>query len=227
MPMWCLVFYCWLVQTFTFLFTDIEGSTALLQRVGESVYAQVLADHHVLIRSALAAHGGREVGTQGDGFFAVFSSPRACVEAVLAMQRSLLERAWPGGARVQVRMGVHSGEAELTAAGLVGLDVHRAARIATVGHGGQVLVSEAAATLVRNRLPSGAALRDLGAHRLKDLGYPERIFQLCAAGLLSEFPLLKSLATRRCSTICPSSRQRSSAGVWNWLRSEPSCDPPG
>jgi class 3 adenylate cyclase len=143
------------------------------------------------------------------------------------MQRSLLDCAWPGGARVRVRMGVHSGEAELTAAGLVGLDVHRAARVAAVGHGGQVLVSEAAATLVRNRLPSGAALRDLGAHRLKDLGYPERIFQLCAAGLLSEFPLLKSLATRRCSTICPSSRQRSSAGVWNWLRSEPSCDPPG
>ena len=128
------------VETFTFLFTDIEGSTALLGRLGEDAYAQVLAGHHALIRSALAAHDGSEVDTQGDAFFAVFSSPRACVAAVLAMQQAIAAHAWPGGERVRVRMGVHTGEASRAAAGLVGLDVHRAARMDAVGYGGQVLV---------------------------------------------------------------------------------------
>ena len=175
------------------MFTDIEGSTALLGRLGDDGYARVLAGHHALIRSALAAHDGREVDTQGDAFFAVFSSPRACVAAVLAMQQALEAHSWPGGERVRVRMGIHCGEAAQTAAGLVGLEVHRAARVAAVGHGGQVLVSEAAAVLVRDGLPEGAALADLGSHRLKDLGRPERIFQLTAAGLPAGFPPLRSL----------------------------------
>jgi predicted ATPase len=132
------------------------------------------------------------VGTAGDGFFAVFSSPRACVAAALDMQRALGSYGWPGGEQVRVRMGVHAGEAaETTAAGLVGLDVHRAARIAAVAHGGQVLVSQAA--LADGALPPGAGLRDLGWHRLKDLGRPEQIFQLCAAGLPADFPPLRSL----------------------------------
>jgi predicted ATPase/class 3 adenylate cyclase len=181
------------VETLTFLFTDIEGSTALLGRLGDGVYAQVLAGHHALIRSALAAHGGREVDTQGDAFFAVFSSPRGCVAAVLQMQQALQAHAWPGGEQVRVRMGIHCGEAARTAAGLVGLEVHRAARVAAAGYGGQVLVSEAAAVLVRDGLPPGAALADLGVHRLKDLGRPERIFQLHAAGLPAGFPPLRSL----------------------------------
>jgi predicted ATPase/class 3 adenylate cyclase len=182
-----------LVETRTFLFTDIEGSTALLGRLGEGAYAQVLADHHTLIRSALAAHVGTEIDTQGDAFFAVFSSPRACVAAVLEMQQAIGTHAWPGGEQVLVRMGVHCGEAEQTAAGLVGLEVHRAARVAAVAYGGQVLVSEAAAALVRDWLPPDAALKDLGSHMLKDLGRPERIFQLRAAGLRAEFPPLRSL----------------------------------
>jgi predicted ATPase/class 3 adenylate cyclase len=186
-------FYAGRVETLTFLFTDIEGSTALLGRLGEDLYAQVLAGHHALIRSALAAHGGREVDTQGDAFFAVFSSPRACVVAVLEMQQAMEMHAWPAGERVRVRMGIHCGEAARTAAGLVGLEVHRAARVAAVGHGGQVLVSEAAAALVRDGLPPGAALTDLGSHRLKDLGRPERIFQLQGAGLPAQFPPLRSL----------------------------------
>jgi predicted ATPase/class 3 adenylate cyclase len=181
------------VETFTFLFTDIEDSTALLRRLGEGLYAQVLADHHSLIRSGLAAHDGREVDTQGDAFFAVFSSPTACMAAVMQMQRALAAHAWPGGEHVRVRMGVHTGEAERTAAGLVGLDVHRAARVAAAGYGGQVLVSETAAALVRDALPAGAALADLGVHRLKDLGRPERVFQLQAAGLQARFPPLRSL----------------------------------
>ena len=177
----------------TFLFTDIEGSTALLGRLGEDLYAQVLAGHHALVRPALAAHDGREVDTQGDAFFAVFSSLRGCVAAALQMQQALQDHAWPGGERVRVRMGIHCGEAARTAAGLVGLEVHRAARMAAVGHGGQVLVSESAAVLVRDGLPPGAALADLGVHRLKDLGRPERIFQLHAAGLPAGFPPLRSL----------------------------------
>ncbi|HEY6311812.1 MAG TPA: tetratricopeptide repeat protein [Streptosporangiaceae bacterium] len=191
------------MDTFTFLFTDIEGSTALLGRVGQDVYAQVLADHHAIIRSGLAGHGGREVDTQGDAFFAVFSSPTACVAAVLAMQQALATHPWPGGGRVRVRMGVHTGEASATATGLVGLDVHRAARVAAAGHGGQVLLSQTSAALVREALPPGAALGDLGVHRLKDVEHPVRIFQLRAAGLQAEFPPLRTVpggvaaATRR------------------------------
>ncbi len=181
------------VETLTFLFTDIEGSTALVRRLGEDLYAQVLAAHHGLIRSFLAAHGGEEVDTQGDAFFAVFSSPRACVAAVLEMQQAIRAHAWPAGEQVRVRMGVHCGEAERTAVGLVGLEVHRAARVAAVGYGGQVLVSETAAALVRDWLPPGVSLADLGVHRLKDLGRPERIFQLQAASLASGFPPLRSL----------------------------------
>ena len=181
------------METFTFLFTDIEDSTALLRRLGEGLYAQVLADHHSLIRSGLAAHDGREVDTQGDAFFAVFSSPTACMAAVMEMQRALAAHSWPAGEHVRVRMGVHTGEASRTATGLVGLDVHRAARVAAVGYGGQVLLSETAAALVRDALPPGAALADLGVHRLKDLGRPERIFQLQAAGLQAGFPPLRSL----------------------------------
>jgi len=183
------------VETFTFLFTDIEDSTALVRRLGEGLYAQLLADHHSLIRSGLAAHDGQEVDTQGDAFFAVFSSPRACVAAVIEMQRALEAHSWPGGEHVRVRMGVHTGEASRTATGLVGLDVHRAARVAAVGYGGQVLLSEAAAALVRDFLPAGAGLADLGVHRLKDLGRPERIFQLQAAGLQAGFPPLRSLGS--------------------------------
>ena len=181
------------METFTFLFTDIEGSTALLRRLRESLYAQVLADHRSLIRSGLTAHGGREVDTQGDGLFAVFSSPSACLAAVMDMQKALETHAWAGQEHVRVRMGIHTGEASKTATGLVGLDVHRAARVAAVGYGGQVLLSETAAALVRDSLPADAALKDLGVHRLKDLGRPERIFQLQAPGLQAEFPPLRSL----------------------------------
>jgi class 3 adenylate cyclase/tetratricopeptide (TPR) repeat protein len=188
-----LGFYAVLVETFTFLFTDIEGSTALLGRVGQHVYARVLAEHHAIIRSGLAGHGGREVDTQGDAFFAVFSSPAACVAAAVQMQQGLQAYAWSAGEHVRVRMGVHTGQASATATGLVGLDVHRAARVAAAGHGGQVLVSEASAALVRRALPPGAVLTDLGVHRLKDLAGPVRIFQLSAAGLPAEFPPLRTV----------------------------------
>ena len=181
------------METLTFLFTDIEGSTALRRRLGEDGYGQVLAGHYALIRSFLAVHDGSEMDTQEDAFFAVFSSPRGCVAAVLGMQQAFEAHAWPDGVRVRVRMGVHCGEAARTAAGLVGLEVHQAALVAAVASGGQVLVSEAAAALVRDWLPPGVALTDLGVHRLKDLGRPEQIFQLQAAGLQAAFPPLRSL----------------------------------
>ena len=181
------------METLTFLFTDIEGSAALRRRLGEDGYGQVLAGHYALIRSFLAVHDGSEMDTQEEAFFAVFSSPRGCVAAVLGMQQAFEAHAWPDGVRVRVRMGVHCGEAARTAAGLVGLEVHQAARVAAVASGGQVLVSEAAAALVRDWLPPGVALTDLGVHRLKDLGRPEQIFQLQAAGLQAAFPPLRSL----------------------------------
>ena len=196
------------METFTFLFTDIEGSTALLGRLGEGLYAQVLAGHHAVIRSGLAAHDGREIDTQGDAFFAVFSSPRGCLAAVLEMQQALQAHTWPAGERLRVRMGVHTGEASQTAAGLVGLDVHRAARMAAVGFGGQVLVSETAAALVRDALPPGASLADLGIHRLKDLGRPERIFQLQAEGLHAGFPPLRSLGNLALANNLPTQLAR-------------------
>jgi len=179
-------------QTLTFLFTDIEGSTAMLQRLGGS-YAEVLVGHHEIIRSGLAAHHGREVDTQGDAFFAVFAAPSACVAAAVEMQRALSAHRWPADYPVRVRMGIHSGEAAQTPVGLVGLEVHRAARIAAVAHGGQIVLSAAAAALLSGSLPAGASVRDLGLHRLKDLGRPERLFQLDADGLPTAFPPLTSL----------------------------------
>jgi predicted ATPase/class 3 adenylate cyclase/DNA-binding CsgD family transcriptional regulator len=189
-------------QTLTFLFTDIEGSTAMVQRLGDA-YPGVLSDHHRLIRAALDAHGGEEVVSQGDGVFAVFDSPWTCVDAVIQMQRALVSHQWPAGENVRVRMGMHSGAASRTAAGLVGLDVHRAARIAAVAHGGQVLVSAAAAGLLADSLPAGVKLTDLGLHRLKDIGEPEQIFQLQAEGLPAAFPPLPSLSNRMPLTNLP------------------------
>ena len=183
-------------QTLTFFFTDIEGSTAMLQDLGDA-YAEVLADHHRIIRAGLDGHDGREIDTQGDAFFAVFTSARACVAAAIEMQRALGAHRWQAGREVRVRMGMHSGEAAQTAVGLVGLDVHRAARVAAVAHGGQVVLSATTAALLRDSMPAGASLRDLGLHRLKDLGRPEQIFQLVADGLATAFPALKSLDNPR------------------------------
>ena len=165
------------METLTFLFTDIEGSTQLLTRLGDA-YAAALSDHHDIIRTSLAAHGGDEIATTGDGFFAVFSSPRGSVAAAIDMQRILAAHNWPNEERVRVRIGIHTGEATKETTGPVGLDVHRAARIAAVGHGGQILVSVSTAAIAGGALPDGVRLRDLGRHRLKDLGAPEQIFQL-------------------------------------------------
>jgi predicted ATPase/class 3 adenylate cyclase len=179
--------------TVTFLFSDIEGSTRLVQALGER-YGEVLAEHCRIMRQAIGEAGGIEVGTEGDSFFAVFTSAPAAVAATAAAQRGLTAQAWPDGAEVRVRMGLHTGEGMLGGDNYMGLDVHRAARIAAAGHGGQVVISEATRSLV-DRLP-GANFRDLGAHRLKDLANPEHLFQIDIAGLPSDFPALRSLDAR-------------------------------
>ena len=177
--------------TITMLFSDIEGSTALLRSLGDR-YAEALSAQRALLRAAFADCGGQEMGTEGDSFFVVFDSAADAVRCCAAAQRALYGHDWPGGIPVRVRMGLHSGEPVRHEDGYVGLDVHRAARIAAVAHGGQVVLSEATRQLAGSRLPAGASLLDLGLHRLKDIETPEHIYQLVAAGLPERFPPLKS-----------------------------------
>lgn len=177
--------------TITMLFSDIEGSTALLRRLGDR-YADALLAQRALLRAAFADYGGQEMGTEGDSFFVVFGSAADAVRCCVAAQRALSGHDWPGGVPVRVRMGLHSGEPVWHEDEPVGLDVHRAARIAAVAHGGQVVLSEATRQLAGSRLPTGASLRDLGLHRLKDIEAPEHIYQLVAAGLPERFPPLKT-----------------------------------
>jgi WD40 repeat protein/class 3 adenylate cyclase/energy-coupling factor transporter ATP-binding protein EcfA2 len=171
--------------TVTFLFTDIEGSTRLLHQLGD-VYAAVLADQRRLLREAFARHGGVEVDTQGDSFFVAFADPRRALAAAADAQTALARHAWPDGTAVRVRMGLHTGEPLVADDHYVGVDVHRGARIAAAAHGGQALVSERTRELAGDATPG--ALRDLGAHRLKDLPEPERLYQLVIDGLPSSFP---------------------------------------
>lgn len=179
--------------TVTFVFTDIEGSTLLVQKLGDG-YPSVLADHNQLIRATLSHHGGVEVSTEGDSFFAVFSSAAKAIAAVAEIQRNVAEHAWPADGEVRVRIGVHTGTGSLVEGGnYVGLDVHRAARISGAGHGGQVVVSESTASVLGSDLPAGLRLVDLGKHRLKDLTDPETLHQLNIPGLDAEFPPLKTL----------------------------------
>jgi len=181
--------------TVTFLFTDIEGSTRLLQRLGEG-YDDVLERQRELIRQSCDAHGGVEFGTEGDAHFLVFGSAVDAVRAAVDAQRALKGHAWPEGGRVRVRMGLHTGEGRTMGESYVGIDVHRAARIASAGHGGQVLISDTTKTLVEHALPAAVSLRDLGRHRLKDLDHPEYLSQLVVGGLQEEFPTIRSLDAR-------------------------------
>ena len=178
--------------TVTFLFTDIEGSTRLLQELGDA-YAQVQTDHMRLMREAIAAGGGRELRTEGDAFFAVFPSATGAVRAAVAAQGAFAAHDWSHGRPLRVRMGMHTGEGRLGGDDYLGIDVNRAARIAAAGHGGQVLLSDATRSVVEHELPERVSLRDLGGHRLKDLAHPEHLYDLVIEGLPSEFPALKTL----------------------------------
>ena len=181
--------------TVTLLFTDIEGSTQLLQRLGDR-YAEVLATHQQLMRAAFQAWDGYEVNTEGDSFFVAFRRAGDAVAAAVAAQQALAAHPWPQGAAVRLRMGLHTGEPACIGDDYVGLDVHRAARLAAAGHGGQVLLSRTTRDLVEQELADGVVLRDLGAYRLKDLLRPEHLFQLVIAGLPDTFAPLKTLDAR-------------------------------
>ena len=181
--------------TMTLLFTDIEGSTQLLQQVGER-YANILTECRRLLRTAFMHYNGSEVDTQGDAFFVVFARATDAVSAAVTVQRALANHRWLQGVTGNVRIGLHTGEPQVSSEGYVGLDVHYAARIMQAGHGGQVLLSQTTRDLVAHDLPEGMCLRDLGQHRLKDIERPSQLFQLDITGLPADFPPVKTLGAR-------------------------------
>src|SRR5438876_7978067 len=180
--------------TVTLLFTDIEGSTRLLQQLGNR-YDSVLKECRQLLRAAFQQWNGHEVDSQGDAFFVAFARATDAIWAAVDMQRALATHVWPEGVTVRVRIGLHTGEPQLSTENYVGLDVHRAARIMSAGHGGQVLLSQTTRDLVEHDLPTDVSLRDMGAHHLKDLQHPSHLFQLLIAGLPADFPPLTTLDT--------------------------------
>src|SRR2546423_9435662 len=169
--------------TVTFLFTDIEGSTHLLQQGGER-YPSLLEEYRSLVRTAFHACSGHEVDTQGDGFFVALARASEAIGAAVEMQRSLASHAWPEDVLVRVRMGLHTGEPQRASNGYVGLDVHQAARIMSAGHGGQILLSQSTRELLEQELPPAVSLRGLGGHRLNDLQRPTRLFPV----VIADFP---------------------------------------
>jgi class 3 adenylate cyclase len=197
----------------TFLFTDIEGSTRLLRALGAERYGVALQDHCDLLRAAFERHEGYEVNYEGDSFFIAFASAREAVAAAQDARRALTAHAWPDEGALRVRMGIHTGRPLLAPPKYVGLDIHRAARIAAAGHGGQVLVSAATADALE---PGAFELRDLGEHRFKDLSAPEHVYQLGDG----DFAPLNALYR----TNLPIPPRRSSAVSANFPRSS-SCSP--
>jgi class 3 adenylate cyclase len=180
--------------TVTFLFSDIEGSTRLLEQLGDR-YEDVHRGHRRILREQLIGAGGQEIDTQGDAFFFSFARAKDAVAGAVSAQRALAEHEWPGGVDVKVRMGLHTGEPSVGEEGYLGMDVVRAARICSAGHGGQILLSETTRALVGNNVPNGVFIRDLGQAHLKDIQH-ERIFELALADQPSEFPPLKTEPTR-------------------------------
>ncbi len=171
--------------TVTLVFTDVEGSTQLVGRLGDR-YAELLDDHRRLLRAAVDAADGHVVDHRGDEFFLVFEDATRAAEAVSEAQRAIAEHEWPDGVELRVRMGMHTGEPNIRDRSYFGLDVHRAARICQAGSGGQILLSQR----TRDALDSGHELEDLGEHELQGLEQPERLFQLNVPGLPSAFPPL-------------------------------------
>ena len=183
------------VGTITLLFTDIEGSTHLLQQLGDR-YANLLTEYRHLLRTTFDEYHGHEVDTQGDAIFAAFARASDAFLATVAAQRALAVHSWPGAVTVRVRMGLHTGEPSRVAEGYVGLDVHYAARIMSAAHGGQVLLSQTTRDLVEHNLSEGVSLRDLGEHHLKDVERPIHLYQLVITGLPADFPALRTLDSR-------------------------------
>jgi len=181
------------IGTVTFVLTDIERSTALLQRLGDSRYAEALSDQRRIIRAAFAEHGGWEIDTAGDSLLMAFPRASDAIAGAVAAQQALRRHPWPENMVLEVRMGLHTGEPIAVSGEYVGLDLHRAARISQAAHGGQILLSSATASLVEGNLPAGVGLRSLGAHRLKDLEMPFKLFQVLHPDLRAVFPPIRSL----------------------------------
>ncbi len=179
----------------TFVFTDIEGSTRMVQHL-DVRYADVLEEHRHIVQEAVNNWNGYVVDSQGDAFFLAFHRAADAVAAVVQIQRTITEHRWPGGGELRVRIGVHTGEPTVAANRYIGLDVHRAARLCSASHGGQVLISESTRHRVADEIPAGARLHDLGEHRLKDFPRPERIWQLVVPDLPSQFPPLRTTGAR-------------------------------
>lgn len=176
----------------TFLLTDIEGSTGLLQQLGDG-YAGVLEEVRATIRGAVRRNGGHTVDARADEYFAVFERSPAAIQAAVDVQRALAERSWPNDLECRVRAGVHTGRPTLTDAGYVGLAVHTVARVAAVANGGQIVVSGKTRTAVQGVLPPGVKLRSLGRHRLAGIAQQEALYQVEATGLTRAFPPLRTL----------------------------------
>lgn len=166
----------------TFLLADIENSTGLLQQLAER-YARLLTEVRQLLRTAVRTAGGHTVDVRADELFAVFKQAPAALDAAIAIQRTLLTRAWPDGARVRIRLGLHTGRPTLTETGYVGLAVHVAARVCAAAHGGQIVMSRAAHDAIDAGPPAGVSFRDLGLQRLRGLPEPERLYKVEAADL--------------------------------------------
>jgi len=174
----------------TFLLTDIEDSTALLQKMGDA-YGGLLDDVRGIVREAVVRAGGQEVDARADEFFAVFVSAPEAIAAAVEVQRTLGARTWPDDLECRVRAGVHSGRPTLTDSGYIGLPVHTAARVCFAGHGGQIVVSSEARDAALEAMPAGVRLRELGSHRLAGLTRATALFQVEAEGLLCDFPPLR------------------------------------
>jgi predicted ATPase/class 3 adenylate cyclase len=178
--------------TVTFLFTDIEGSTRLWEEHSEAM-RHALARHDEILRDAVTSNGGHVVKTTGDGIYAVFGTAHDALAATVDGQRAITAESWPLHEPLHVRMGLHTGPADERDGDYFGPTLNRTARLMAAGHGGQILVSNASEELVRDVLPEGVELLDLGSHRLRDLARPDRVFQVCAPDLETRFPDLRTL----------------------------------
>ena len=190
--------------TVTLLFTDVEGSTRLLRRLGQR-YGAALEDQRRIVDAAVTAHGGTVIDSRGDELFAAFPRARSALAAAVAAQRALSEHAWPDGDTLKVRMGLHTGEPGLRDDGYLGLDVHRGARISAAAHGEQVLLSRTTRDIIGER---GGEFIDLGEHELKDFPNAEHVFQVVVPGLTRDFPPLRTA----CANL-PEGRERELAAA--------------
>jgi class 3 adenylate cyclase len=195
----------------TFVFTDIESSTRLWEQYPQAMRA-ALACHDAIVRLAIEAHEGVIFGTAGDAFYAAFKDAHSALAAALAAQRALCTEAWEEIGALRVRMALHTGAAELRDGDYFGPPLNRVARLLAAGHGGQILLSLTTQELIRDSLPPGVALRELGEHYLKDLIQPEQIFQLVATDLPADFPPLRTSADRTIDTRAEQDSQQSAEG---------------